>query len=101
MNEPMYMKVNETQSELGDRIILYYYARETDSAEFFRPTYGIGIDMYTQLPGERTLKERKFFESVFADKKDAIKMIDMLSDGCVTPMTLSDVLYDQLSCDAI
>ncbi len=96
----VYLKTAETESELGDRIVLYYYLKELspDENDFSVTTYGIGIDMYTQLPEERTLKEQKFFEDVFCDKSDGIKMIDILCKGHVTPITLSDVIYDYISC---
>ncbi len=103
MAEPTYLITNETENELGDRVVLYYYVIESKPKqnEFNSKTYGIGIDMYTQLPGQRTLKEKKYIEDVFTNEKDAKKMTDILCRGCVTPVTLKDVLYDRLSQAAI
>ena len=99
MAEPAYLITNETKTELGDRVVLYYYVIESKPTEneFNARTYGIGIDMYTQRPGQRTLKERKYIENVFTNEKDAKTMTDVLCRGCVTPVTLKDVLYDRLS----
>ena len=70
MGEPMYIRQTETESIQGDRIILYYFTVEkrkpSGREEIFR--YGVGIDMYTQLPGERTLKERKIICMILGDK---------------------------------
>ncbi len=103
MAEPKYLITNETENELGDRVVLYYYVIESkpEKNEFKAKTYGIGIDMYTQHPGQRTLKEKKYIENVFTSEKDAKTMTDILCRGCVTPVTLKDVLYDRLSQAAI
>ena len=98
MGEPMYIRQNETESIKGDRIILYYFTVEksklNESGEEIR--YGVGIDMYTQLPGERTLKERKISEDIFKNKREAEKFIDVLCRCCVTPATLNDVVEDYI-----
>ena len=103
MTEPAYIRKNETISNLGDRIMLYYYTKECPSSKngFSVTTYGIGIDMYTQLPDSRALKERRVIDSVFTDKQEAQAMVDRLCKGCVTPISLDDILYDYISCDAI
>lgn len=98
MGEPMYIRQTETESIQGDRIILYYFTVEkrkpSGREEIFR--YGVGIDMYTQLPGERTLKERKITEDIFATKREAEKFIDMLCRCVVTPVALEDVVADNV-----
>ena len=98
MGEPMYIRKAETESIMGDRIVLYYFTSETHSnpASDGKIRYGVGIDMYTQLPGERTLKERKIAEGVFASKRDAEKFIDILCHGVVTPSTLEDIIADNV-----
>ncbi len=98
MKEPIYIKHTEAKSTLGDRIILYYFTNEKLFCEDDkkRVGYGIGIDMYTQLPGERTLKERKIVEDVFSVKNDAEKFIDLLCRGTVTPSTLEDIIADNV-----
>ena len=98
MEEPMYIRQAETESIMGDRIVLYYFTKEsrikTPSGE--KIGYGVGIDMYTQLPDQRTLKERKIAEDVFASKRDAEKFIDILCSGIVTPSTLEDIIADNV-----
>ncbi len=98
MDEPMYIRQTETESIMGDRIILYYFTMEkrnhSEREESIR--YGVGIDMYTQLPGERTLKERKIVENIFATKREAEKFIDMLCRCVVTPSTLEDIVADNV-----
>lgn len=96
MTEPMYIRQTETESIMGDRIVLYYFTQEKKS--MFngeeKISYGVGIDMYTQLPDERTIRERKVAEGIFTSKRDAEKFIDMLCRGSVTPATLEDIISD-------
>ena len=98
MAEPMYIRQTETESILGDRIVLYYFTTEKKDkiGETETVRYGIGIDMYTQLPHQRTIKERRVVDSVFRSKRDAQKFIDVLCDGCVTPSSLEDIINDNL-----
>ena len=103
MAEAICVLTNETKNEHGDRVILFYYVIESkpEENEFNTKTYGIGIDMYTQLPGQRTLKERKYIEDVFTSENEARIVIDTLCRGCVTPVSLKEVLYDRLSQEVI
>ena len=102
MKEPMYIRQTQTESIMGDRIVLYYFTQEkktvVDGKESLR--YGIGIDMYTQLPDERTIRERKIAEGVFPSKREAEKFIDVLCRGCVTPATLDDIISDNVNIEA-
>ena len=98
MREPMYIRQAETESIMGDRIVLYYYTTEkkqgSKDAEIVK--YGVGIDMYTQLPNQRALKEQKVVDGLFNFKREAEKFIDILCDGLVTPSTLEDIISDNL-----
>ncbi len=97
MQEPMYIKHTETKSTMGDRIVLYYFTNEKRSYELHNERiYGIGIDMYTQLPGERTLKERKIVDNIFKSKTEAEKFINVLCRATVTPTTLEDIIADNI-----
>ena len=100
---PKELRKNETVNEKGDRIILYYFIVENSGLrnESGKTTYGIGVEMYTQLPGERTTKERKVIDSVFADKNEAECFVDIICRGCVTPITLEDIIYDYITEKAI
>ena len=96
--EPIYMRQAETQSIMGDKIVLYYFTHEgkSNSKDRVNIRYGVGIDMYTQLPEERTLRERKIVEDIFSKKSDAEKFIDVLCRGYVTPATLEDIINDNI-----
>ena len=98
MEEPMYIRQTETESIMGDRIVLYYFTGEGKSIRDNKGKmrYGVGIDMYTQLPGERTLKERKIVENIFETKREAEEFIDMLCRYVVTPATLEDIVADNV-----
>ena len=98
MEEPMYIRQAETESIMGDRIILYYFTKETRTKTLFcdELRYGVGIDMYTQLPDHRTLKERKIAEGIFETKRDAENFVDVLCRGVVTPATLEDIIADNV-----
>lgn len=103
MTEPTYIRQTETESILGDRIVLYYFTseRKEKAGETEVIRYGIGIDMYTQLPHQRTTKERKVVDGVFKSRRDAQRFIDVLCDGCVTPATLEDIINDNLQQEVI
>lgn len=98
MEEPMYIRQAETESIMGDRIVLYYFTKETRAKTLLgeKVRYGVGIDMYTQLPGQRTLKERKIAEGIFETKREAEKFIDVLCRGVVTPATMDDIIADNV-----
>ena len=99
MREPMYVRKTETESIMGDRIFLYYFTHEKILGKGDNKTirYGIGIDMYTQLPNERTVRERKIAEGIFANKREAEHFIDVLCNGRVTPSTLEDIIEDNVT----
>lgn len=98
MAEPMYIRKTETESIMGDKIILYYFTYETEKPckKGRNLSFGIGIDMYTQLPNERTVRERKIAEGIFASKREAEAFIDRLCNGFVTPSTLDDIIEDNI-----
>ncbi len=93
MEDVTYIRKTETRSLKGDRIILYYFVEERRHVKA-GISYAAGIDMYTQMPGERTIMERKVSGAVFKTKKEAECFIDMLSLCSVTPTTLEDVVAD-------
>ena len=99
MKEPGYIRQTETLSAAGDRIILCYFLTKQNIAVNGRneTTYGIGIDMYTQRPNERTIRERKTVKGVFAKREEALLFTDVLCKGCVTPTTLKDIIEDKLA----
>ena len=98
MKDAMYIRETETVSGYGDRIVLYYFTNEkrilTLEGEIIR--YGVGIAMYTQLPGERTKRERKVMEGIFRTKEEAEEFVDVLCRGLVTPITLEDIVADNV-----
>ena len=99
MRNPSYIRQTETESIMGDRIVLYYFTEEKSETEDggINTSYAVGIDMYTQLPDQRTLKERKVSEAIFTKKHDAEKFIDMLCKYIVTPATLDDIIADNVT----
>lgn len=96
MQEPSYILKNETTGINGERIILYYFTSESEE-NLQKKAYGIGIDMYTQDYGMRTTRERKIIDSVFLDKRDAEKFLNIICKCCVTTTSLADVIYDHIS----
>ena len=98
MKEPMYIRKTETESIMGDRIVLYYFTFEkrTKTLVGEKIRYGVGIDMYTQLPNQRTVRERKVSEDIFPQRDEAEKFIDILCKGVVTPATLDDIISDNV-----
>ena len=98
MKDAMYIRETETVSGYGDRIVLYYFTNEkrilTLEGEIIR--YGVGIAMYTKLPGERTKRERKVMEGIFRTKEEAEEFVDVLCRGLVTPITLEDIVADNV-----
>lgn len=99
MQKANYIRNTEAVNMMGDRIFLYYFIHESHSAAAVGEgrKYGIGIDMYTQLPDERTVKERSIVESVFKTKIEAELFIDVLCKGSVTPSSLEDIIEDNVA----
>ena len=98
MNEINYIRQTETENAMGDRIYLCYFITQSDENEAKNgKRYGVGIDMYTQLPSQRTNKERKSVDGIFRTKLEAELFIQLLCKGYVTPITLEDVVDDNLA----
>lgn len=78
---------------------LYYFITECKPPEneFNKVTYGIGVEMYINYPDKETVKERKVVESVFTDRRLAVKFLNILCESFVTPTTLADVIYDYIA----
>ena len=96
MGEPIYIRHTETESIMGDKIVLYYFTMVSNDPEKEKLPYGVGIDMYTKLPDERVVKERKTSEGIFSSGRDAEKFVDMLCKYTVTPSTLEDIVEDNV-----
>lgn len=97
MEETIYIRQTETESAMGDKIYLCYFISQIPEDESpGGKRYGVGIDMYTQKPSERTNKERKIVNGIFKTKLEAELFIQLLSGGYVTPTTLDDVIEDNI-----
>ena len=96
MNKKKYIAQKEVQSEDGDKIYLCYFITESKNKDEIK-RYGVGIDMYTQLPHQRTVKETKCAGEIFSTKKEAQLFINILSEGSVTPTTLLDIVEDNIA----
>ena len=98
MRNSNYIREAETTSVYGDRIVLYYFANEkkinTSDGEVTK--YGVGIIMYTQMPNQRTRRERKDAEGIFSTKREAEEFADILCRGLVTPVSLDDIVADKV-----
>ena len=94
MNKPIYIREAETQNEAGDRIVLYYNINEKSTSAEEGPAYGVGITMYTQRSGERTLCEKKSMEGIFKTVSEAKRFADRLCSGLATPVTLEYIVED-------
>ena len=103
MEKTICVRKNETVNRMGDKIVLYYFARErkVQSGEFLKKLYTIGVEMYTQQYGMRSVKESKVIGDVSSDKYEAEKIVDMLCNRCVTPQSLPDIICDYMSEKAI
>jgi len=96
MTKNTYIREAETESAVGDRILLYYHTNEkkTKTLSGEGKKYGVSITMYTQRTGERTHRERKSMEGIFNTQKEAERFVDVLCNGLVTPITLEDIVAD-------
>ena len=97
MAETNYIRQTETESILGDKIYLCYFITESDEREDNSKKYGVGIDMYTQKPSERTGRERKAVNGIFNTRLEVELFIQILSNSYVTPTTLDDVIEDNIA----
>ena len=96
MEKTKYIAQKEVMSEDGDKIYLCYFITESKN-ESAGKRYGVGIDMYTQLPHQRTEKESKSAAGIFKTKGEAQLFIKMLAEGSVTPTTLLDIVEDNIA----
>lgn len=97
MKETNYIIQTETESAVGDKIYLCYFITQSEESQVKDgKRYGVGIDMYTQKPGQRTKKERKSIGGLFCTRLEAELFIKLLCSGDVTPTTLQDVVEDNL-----
>lgn len=98
MKEVKYIKETETESAMGDKIYLCYFITEVCEKDALNGRkYGVGIDMYTQKPSERTHKERKTVNKIFKTKLEAELFIQLLCKSYVTPITLEDIVEDNVA----
>ena len=96
MKKTKYTVQKEVMSEDGDKIYLCYFIKESENKDGTK-SYGVGIDMYIQLPHQRTEKESKCATGIFKTKGEAQLFINMLSEGSVTPTTLFDIVEDNVA----
>lgn len=98
MRQINYIIQSETLSAMGDKIYLCYFITVNEEAAVKNDKrYGVGIDMYTQKPSQRTNKERKSIDGLFRTELEAELFIKLLSSMYVTPTTLEDVVEDNIN----
>ena len=72
MRQINYIIQSETLSAMGDKIYLCYFITVNEEAAVKNDKrYGVGIDMYTQKPSQRTNKERKSIDGLFRTELEA------------------------------
>ena len=98
MREVNYIRETETESIMGDKIYLCYFITELgDKDALGGKKYGVGIDMYTQKPSQRTDKERKAVSGIFKTKLEAELFVQLLCKSYVTPISLEDIIEDNVA----
>lgn len=91
MESTIYILRKESLNSTGDKIILYYYCkRETTEMTKGRVGCSVGIDMYTQRHGERTVKEENVIKNAFDNIDEAKKCVDKLCGNVVLPSNLKE-----------
>lgn len=98
MTESVFVRKQKTVSESGNKIELYYFTVTNHGLpnEFGKITYGVGVEMYTQLSDGQVIKERQIIENLFDKITDAERFLDIIQGGCVTPVSLIDVTEDYI-----
>ena len=98
MREANYIRETVTESIMGDKIYLCYFITElSDKEALSGKKYGVGIDMYTQKPSQRTDKERKAVSGIFKTKLEAELFVQLLCKSYVTPISLEDIIEDNVA----
>lgn len=98
MREVNYIRETETESIMGDKIYLCYFITELEDKDSLSgKKYGVGIDMYTQKPSQRTDKERKVVSGIFKTKLEAELFVQLLCKSYVTPISLEDIIEDNVA----
>ena len=82
-----YIQKAVSRSIVGEKLTIYYFTTAND---------GVGIDMYIDTIGGRTIRERKISDNLFSTTAEAKAFVDKLHKGLVTPCTLQDIIDDIL-----
>ena len=93
MRKSNYTIQKKTQSADGDKLYLYYYITE---CEEYENRYGVGIDMYIQKAHQRTERESELANGIFKTLSEAERFMKLLAEGYVTPITLCDIVDDNV-----
>ena len=72
----------------GQRTLVYYLIKSERKGKI-RTVYGIGVRM--QETGEEAV-----YIDVSSDYKTVCRLLDLAASGYVTPITLGDVIYDNI-----
>lgn len=88
-----YVRCAEDVNTKQNRMILFYYLTEGSDDE---KRYGIEVEMYVQLPDQRTVKESCAVGNLFSDRQKAEDFVDLVCESTVPPLTLREVVFDYI-----
>jgi len=99
MERELYKTERIISDELDNReLVVEYYLTSCrhpfKSGDINYVCYGVEIKMYKE--GGEDFLEKQSAEEIFFSKKEALRFIDNLANGKVTPCTLNDLVEDAL-----
>ena len=82
-----YVVMSVAENTKEESLLLFYFTTQKNS---------VGIRMYTNTKEEVT-EETSISKHSFNTYEEAVKLVDVLKNGKVTPCTLEDIIEDYLA----
>ena len=89
-------KINNSEIEAhdGEFFVDYYLVKKMYNHRRQKICYGVGIEKYLIADGSKKPLEFEEVEDISHDSDDAVRILKILYENTVTPMTIFDILDD-------
>lgn len=92
-------KVGSSESDdhadyVGEFFVDYYLVKKMHNHRRQKICYGIGVEKYLIMDGDKKSLEFEEVEDISYDSDDTIKILKTLHENTVTPMSVLDILDD-------
>ena len=91
------VSISETETHGDEFFVDYYLVKRMYNHRRQKICYGIGIEKYLILNGEKKSLELEEIEDVSHDSDEIVQILKVLHENTVTPMAIFDVLDDLIT----